>query len=520
MCFIRGCISQLAIRLWIRLSTGKNQQKPFGGRGMAGLLRKAVSRLDTTPLEGVADTLAFDTIDVGKLANRLNLQQHGSERGKKEEPPNSSVVLDSVEQTIVAEIDEHRRVATDRVTRTIEAYTARLQAFDFEQTYIDVVRALTDAKSTFAADVHKGANTLYQKKHLVRGATTDVEEFRREHGLKRQAHLPTSRMLNVAVLLVLFLVEALLNASLFAGGLSGGLIEGIGLAVAVAFVNVVVGFGVGLYVVRFLRHRSVLYRLLAAVGLLVDLSIAAVVNLGLIQFRAALNETDPDAALAALFQGGLWQALQRSVDFPDFISLVLFAVGFVFHIIATIDGVKFDDAYPFYGRYWRKREAAENDYADTKEGLIAELTDKRDDTIEEMHYASRELASSRKIAARIVENRWMAVRRFETYLEQLQNIGNQLLMMYREANRASRSSPAPSHFDQQWQIAGRNLFPYPPPNQSPAAGDDLVAKTIEHIEKGIVDVGDGYIAAFKQYQQIERALDEGGARDDQEVQAA
>ncbi len=53
---------------------------------MAGLFQKAFQRLDSTPLEAVADTLAFETIDSGRLAQRLELQRHGAERGKKNEP--------------------------------------------------------------------------------------------------------------------------------------------------------------------------------------------------------------------------------------------------------------------------------------------------------------------------------------------------------------------------------------------------------------------------------------------------
>ena len=91
---------------------------------------EVLGRLKSPPLEAVADTLAFETIDAGTLAQRLQLVRNGEERGRQNSPPPDAETFDSIEHTILAEIEEYRRKAVDRLTRSLEAYAARLRAFD------------------------------------------------------------------------------------------------------------------------------------------------------------------------------------------------------------------------------------------------------------------------------------------------------------------------------------------------------------------------------------------------------
>ena len=46
-------------------------------------------------------------------------------------------------------------------------------------------------------------------------------------------------------------------------------------------------------------------------------------------------------------------------------------------------------------------------------------------------------------------------RRLASYEDHLEQVTNSLLAVYREANRAARSTPAPAHFDQRWLLAPR-----------------------------------------------------------------
>ena len=476
---------------------------------MAGVFRAALKRLDNRPLEAVASTLDFGQIDPGDLANRLDLKRQGTERGQKSEPLTTETTFDSVEHTIIAEIENYRRQAVDQVTRTLEAYTARIQSFDFQQARLDILTAINGAEANFITESHQGENELSQKKEAVIGATNDVESFRKKHLMTRVCHLPKSRAWILGAFVLLFVVEAgPINGALFAGGLPGGFLEGVAIAAGIAFLNVVVGFGAGLLVVRFLFYRSLLARFLASITLAAILAACVALNLGVARFRSALNTSDPDAALAAAFGISPWELFQHLHEVTGFQSYILIGVGILFHLIAMLDGFKFDDPYPFFGKYWRMKSEAEKDYTETFEALISKLTTLRDETIEDMKDASRSLAASRRLAARIAENRIGTLQRYETYLDNLERIANQLLVFYREANRAYRSSPAPPHFTSAWKFPNRSQFGTASPQMVNGAEEDAIAKrTQDDLEAGIENVSKRYVAAVTAYQRINTLLD-------------
>ncbi len=468
---------------------------------MAGIFERALKRLDATPEERVATTLAFETIDAAKLADRLELETQGADRGKRNEPFSDAEAFDSVENTIIAELEEYRRKAIDRMTRSLEAYSARLQALDFENARVDILAAIEQAKADFIAEVHQGANTLFQKRRSVIEATNDVEQFRREHGITRQAHLPDSKIWIAGVLLALLIVEALGNGALFSGGLSGGFLEGSVVALGIAAINVIVGFAIGLYVVRFILYRNWFIRIAAFAGLLLELGFNAFVNLGVGRFRSALNSADPDAALFSAFGISPVEAFRQITEITGFQSYVLICLGIVFHLAAMFDGFKLDDPYPFYGTYWRIRETAENDYSQTKEGLIQFLTEKRDETIAEMQEASRSLTGARRIASRIAENRIQTQQRFRSYMDSLVTTGNQLLTYYREVNTRNRSTKAPPHFRERWSF--KDDITQGGGSDTASDGVDIVKKTLDDLEDGIEVVNRSFVEAVTSYKKIE-----------------
>lgn len=459
-------------------------------------------------MEAVADTLAFDTIDPGVLAKRLELSRNGEQRGRANIPAAEAKTFDSVEHTILTEIEGYRRKAVDRVTRSIEASDRRLRAFDFEQGRLDIIAAINVAKVNFLAEVNQGADELYQKRRAVIDATKDLLRFKLKHEIERQAHLPENRLWASGIVALIFLIELALNASFFAGGLDGGFIEAFAVAAGIAALNVGVGFGIGLTAVRLLFYRNIFVRTAALIVLIVDIGLCTALNLAAALFRTALMSDDPATTLASAFKGPPLELLHRLTEINGFQSFILVGLGFLFHLGATADGFKFDDPYPLYGKYWRKREEAEIDYTESKIELITTLTQERDETVTEMKNVSGFLSSSRRIAARIGDGRASARSRFDTYLDGLERIANQLLTLYRESNRTNRETPAPEYFGAGWVFPNRQLGGSVTSNAATFPDDDIAKRTQDDLEKGIVDITNSYIEAVRTYAKIESMVEE------------
>ena len=125
-----------------------------------------------------------------------------------------------------------------------------------------------------------------------------------------------------------------------------------------------------------------------------------------------------------------------------------------------------------------------------------------------MQDASRSLSSSRKLAARISENRVRTDQRFETYIDNLERIANQLLALYREANTAQRSSKAPRHFGTNWSFPSKHQLAQAPDGGAFLVDDDIAKRTQDDLERGVVDVNQKYVVAVREYQKIETMLEE------------
>ena len=473
---------------------------------MARFFEKALSRLDASPLETVATTLEFEHFDSGKLAKRIELQANGKQRGEANQPASDSGSLDSIETTIVTEIESYRKKALDRASIAIEAYNARINAFDFHQIRTEVVASIHAAKANLVTEVHQGDNELFQIKNVVVASMADLNRFKERHKITRQAHVPESTWLIWGVVLALFFLEAIMNGAFFSGGLEGGFLEGMAIAVGIAFLNVFLAFGVGLFVARFLVYRNYFVKLLAFIGVVADLIIAAFINLGVAKFRDALSSSDPETALVETFSGSPLELFMSVSELAGFQSFLLIGVGFLFHIIALFDGFKLDDPYPFYGKYWRKMTESQSEYAETAEYLINDLTTVRDETIKEMQSSSRSISSTRQAYLRAKQFGDQNLYRYSVYLEWLQSTANQLLKIYREENIKFRSDSPPHYFSEDWFIRSSELY-----NEELASGQDvdaLVKSTAEDLEQGIIDVNLNYENAVTTYKQIEKTLEE------------
>src|SRR5262249_44827001 len=131
----------------------------------------------------------------------------------------------------------------------------------------------------------------------------------------------------------------------------------------------------------------------------------------------------------------------------DIKSWLFFAIGCVFSAAALIDGIHFTDPCPGYAELQRRVLRAHDDYIDTTNDLVADLKDIREDAIEHMQQAQRDLDKRRGEHDSILANRSRMFALFDQHQDQLQRTANALLAKYRAANRQARSSDPPARFD-------------------------------------------------------------------------
>ncbi len=247
-----------------------------------------------------------------------------------------------------------------------------------------------------------------------RSRLADLERFRCENRISRDAHYPASPILGFGILSLLILLEACINGVLFADSSDRGLFGGWLEAMVLAITNVGVAFLVGYIVVPQVNRRAFLPK--AGAILLAIAGFAALILVNLFgahyrDFKAATARTEltapvppaprreaslpisgqkpgqadapaSRAAQLSMSDAGLkrfpaaeerskrseMEALRRVFQAPfeleSFTSFFLLIIGLCAATIAAADGYKFDDPFPGYGKCCRRYAEARARSAD------------------------------------------------------------------------------------------------------------------------------------------------------------
>ena len=229
----------------------------------------------------------FPDISVDALARELDIVAIGSERGKRNEPPTNSAVLDDVEHDIVDRIYAERKAAYQQAVDQLETYSDRLSALDFEGRFTAIKHAAPDAVSQFKVEALQGRDQLFHLRRTLVDNEKERNAFKKRHRLERAPRVSsgTATFLKVAFLLFLFVLETYVNGAFLAKGNELGLLGGVVEAFAFAVLNLVVSFYIGLFGVRQVNTASIFRKLLGALSFIIWVGFALCLNLALSHYR-------------------------------------------------------------------------------------------------------------------------------------------------------------------------------------------------------------------------------------------
>ena len=276
------------------------------------------------------------------------------------------------------------------------------------------------------------------RRHL-RDLEIERDEFRRRHKLKRTAHWASGGNLTVKVgiLLAVFVFEVFLNGFFLAKGSELGYLGGAAEAFTFALLNIGVSFLIAVVGVRELNHRNWFRKLFGLFALLCFLVLAVLLNLALAHYREVSGSLVSDAGREVLLR------LQTTpLAVTDVKSWLLFGLGVLCSLIAFGDSFLIFDPYPGYAPLEKRRAGAHDAYIRRKNDLIERLLEIRDEAIEILEEANRDLSIRRSEHDAILESRARLVRLFAAHQSHLDRAANALLSVYREAEQAGAQDAA------------------------------------------------------------------------------
>ena len=409
-------------------------------------------RIDRTPYQPAL--LEFPTIDPIKLRQELALEKRGTEHGAQNQPAPDHAGFDHVEWEIVALIEKAHQDADEFLANNLEVYAGRLARLDNKALADRVQREFDDAMVDFKTGVSTDSNRLYLLKKNVLEMEEEYDDFRRKHGLNRIAKYPAHWLQNVSIVLLFALVETIANAVFFSQthprGWAGAVFE----AVFISVINTAVGFGVGYVFLRGWHHPRFLVKSFSFLISIGFITLLIGFNIFAAHYRDAFT-TIPLESLAQARDAASIEAFERLKRhlwiLVGFQSYLMVAIGLIVSGVAMLEGYRFDDPFPGFGAIARHREKIVTRYAQEKERLLSGLKERKDEALRAIDYIIDESTRRDEEYAIALEARRSMVGRYNGFLAHLKSAGNQLLEVYRTANRSARKLPAPSVFAKPWE---------------------------------------------------------------------
>lgn len=422
----------------------------------------------------VSSILEFQAIDTDGMIKKMRLKELGKERGEKDLPSTDSDVFDAVEQSIVNEIEAEAKTQFNTYLEHQKTYAERASDAKVGALVLQIDSTVTDAITNLERNTHVGTGDLYARKRDVIESDRELKRFRKCNGLERPPRDYGPRTYKKGLLIIILAIESVLNGFFLSKGSDFGLIGGIFQALIIASINVFVGAVVGRLVLPWITHINWSLRGLATAGTAIYLLASAGFNLAVAHYRNAVV-SDPFEASSIAYR----LLLANPLGIDDLQSWLLFLVGFLFSLVAAIDGFRMDDPYPGYGHRMRHNLEALEEYNALKDELLGDLEQIKKSAEDKIDELVRNIQTRQGELDHIVQKSHALKRSMLQHFTHLESAANTLLSYYRDENRRHRHTPAPNRFNSQWK--------YTPP---PIEGEAVTDANRDKLNQGLLKIID------------------------------
>ena len=386
-----------------------------------------------------------------ELSDRLGLKESAQRDAAAGIPAQSATEPAGAEIQAIAEAEKAGRKAAKMLGSHCQESESAIQKCGNALSDVRRQRQMADDQPPFADDL----DVL----RIARdGAVAAYNQFKSDNGLRREAS-GDDRFVQIIWAIVIMVVEGACNSYFFAPASEFGLAGGFFVAFFISLVNVAFAFAGGALGLRYTNHCEPGKKLGGILwGAVCFLICAVVVSLSA-WFRGHIDALGVDASDNLMLDA--WEASLESLKNADFWGLIsslhaflLMFVGVLCALFGVWKGYEFDDPYPGFGRMFRqKEEAAENyNYAKSeydermrawrsgRKGMLREMLRNLENAVNAMQVAfdgfRRETASANLSA-------------------QTEQLSRRLLSVYRQENTTIRADTPPPYFG---RFPGRDEF--------------------------------------------------------------
>ncbi len=383
-------------------------------------------------------------VDVDEILRQHKIIDRAIADGEAEEPASPLTQRVASERALDDLMNRYVNRSRDNCATSVNNLdTAFAQAKREADAALDKVELACVAVQTHSLLESADATVLDTYRKEFNDAQKTFEAFRARYHLVRPAK-ETSRVAVWIGYIVLFLficIEGGINAALFGANLDGGLLAGFLTAFGASALNVGFAALVGYFLTRYLLVPGA-KRLIGVVGLLFNTVSILGLSLAIAHYRDAL-QIDEENATQVAFQSLLADPFSMS----DLTAWALFAISLAFGVAAVYDVWHLKDPFPGYHKANQTYKDALYVWTQVCEEFMEKLIERKDDFVatfdENLKKANLDVVHMER---RLNDKRAELVK-YERVANNAATALRSLIGKYREANRATRTTPPPVYFN-------------------------------------------------------------------------
>jgi hypothetical protein len=431
----------------------------------------------------------FRPLDAKSMAKKLRLDERGKKNGRDEIPTADQDVLDDVEQEVHGQVNTIQYESADAVRGMVRALRDEVGRLSVSGQLVTLRLKARDAIARFGAAGARISSELQELKDDLQQHEREYNQFREDHRLKRPARKGSSSALTYGLLILFIAIESILNGTFFAKGSELGLVGGVVIAIGISVINVVGAYVAGIFFARRINHRNWGHKLFGATGVVIIL-----VGITAMHFIAAHYR---DAVIAVgeaqAFPAAIAHVRASPFMLAELHSYYMAGLGLFLAIASFTKGISSKDPYPGYCEVFSRARTAAQDYADAYSELFADLEDIKNEQVRAFEAALSNIPQEAKQVEQARAQRAHLVVTLARYEDHLEDTGNALLTIYRQANMAARKTPPPSRFREAFRLRRTDLsaFDHQIGDGAPDRSED-VQKALDEISTLMKSVLDEY----------------------------
>lgn len=380
-------------------------------------------------------------LKLDELIKLIKPRENGLKDGAINVPSADAEDFAETEKRIVYEVENYLKDVNDIANKKftdIFRQAARLSLARVNDDFSDIA---LDAKKEIKRHTLETLPALKEALLEERKELRDLKLFKEQNNLHRLAKYPSSKYYQFGILMFAWLVESCANMFYFSAGSQLYLLGGFLQAMGISLINISVSFVVGRLAIPYMHHINRFKKALGGFFLGLWICVISVSHLLVAHYRDLLL-IDPDNAMI-----GAWEKFYKApLRFEAMDSWFVLILGLVVAVVAVIDGYKFDDPYPGYGKKDRDYKKKRRELLKAQEAVRKLMLDSVEDAekkitsrLEEYDKRVKELEDLYLGASSVLDH-------FENIYTHVDDLVCSAVNIYREANLSVRTDPAPVSF--------------------------------------------------------------------------